>query len=93
MAGSLERCFTRNNTYISPNCALTIPMPTPSTNYIIDANAAGGAGGITAATYSLKATPQGNQANDTRCGTFTLDDKNNRGIVGGTSTWQDCWGR
>jgi len=89
MAGSLERCFTRNNTYL--NCGLTIPLLAPSGKYQIDADGANG--GIAAAAYALKATPQGSQTSDARCGTFLLDDRNTRNITGGTATAQECWGR
>lgn len=45
---------------------------------------------LTASTYTLSAAPQGTQANDTACGTFTLDQKGDRN-VSGPKPWQECW--
>jgi len=39
-------------------------------------------------TYTLTATPQGPQANDTQCATLTLD---NQGVRGHTGTAGSCW--
>jgi len=87
LAGALERCFTRDNVYNGPTCNATIaslPLTVPSGKYQITN------GGIAATTYSLNAVPQGAQTADTKCGTFTLDDKNTRG-ASGTSGSQECW--
>ena len=45
---------------------------------------------VSATTYTLTATPQGAQANDTRCGTLTI---NQMGVktISGTATVADCW--
>ena len=81
MAGAqvLERCFTRLNTY-------TTGCPDPA------GDSADGHYAITVArtatTYTLTATPQGDQTNDS-CGTFTLDH------LGNKSADEDgvrCWG-
>jgi type IV pilus assembly protein PilE len=90
-AGDLERCFTRNNSYLNtpPDalCAVTTNLPDNSgAHYSIQAVA------IKQTTFSIQAVPTGTQVKDTKCGSFTLDDKNNRGITG-TTTAQDCWGR
>jgi hypothetical protein len=37
--------------------------------------------------------PINGQAADTKCGTFGLDDKNNRTVTGTVWTVQQCWGR
>jgi len=42
--------------------------------------------------YSLTATPLGNQARDTGCANFTIDQANTRGVSGGTP-WRECWNR
>ena len=90
-AGTLERCYTRDNVYNGPSCnTLGLPQTVASGKYQIAADA--GNGGITATAYALKAVPLAGQVKDTLCGTFTLDDKNTRGVTG-TSTSQDCWGR
>jgi type IV pilus assembly protein PilE len=39
-------------------------------------------------TYTMTATPQGPQANDTQCTTLTLD---NQGVRGHTGTAGSCW--
>ena len=45
---------------------------------------------VSATTYTLTATPQGAQANDTRCGTLTI---NQMGVktISGSATVADCW--
>jgi type IV pilus assembly protein PilE len=91
-AGDFERCFTRNNSYLNtpPNslCSVTAALPDNSgAHYSIQAVA------ITQTTFSIQAVPTGTQVKDTKCGSFTLDDKNNRGISGAAANLQDCWGR
>jgi type IV pilus assembly protein PilE len=94
-ASSLERCYTRDNVYNGASCNAIIaalPQTVATGNYQIAVDAANG--GIAAATYALKAVPQGAQAADTTCATFTLDDKNTRGVSGtSSSNPQSCWGR
>jgi type IV pilus assembly protein PilE len=87
-ASDFERCFTRNNTYVNAAatpCGVVLP-DNSGANYKIQS------GGITATTFIIQAVPIGQQAKDTLCGTFSLDDRNNRGISG-TANAQDCWGR
>jgi type IV pilus assembly protein PilE len=90
-ASDLERCYTRNNTYV--NAAAT-PCP-------VAANLANAAVGIKykiqaqtllANTFVLQAIPVNGQQAD-KCGTFTMDDKNSRGVSGGTLPVQECWSR
>jgi type IV pilus assembly protein PilE len=94
VAADLERCFTRNNTYVdnSPGapCAAASSLPRSTTTYRVEADPATG---ITATTFSIRAVPIGGQAEDTKCGTFGLDDKNSRTVTGTVMTAQDCWGR
>jgi len=97
-AGTLERCFSRDNAYnlAGGSCAAfaaTLPYTVGSGgDYQIAADA--GNGGITATAFAIKATPQGQQANDTECATFTLDDKNTRGVTGTfNANPAGCWGR
>ena len=82
MAGAqvLERCFTRQNTYVG--CPDVTGL-TADGHYAI-AFAAGPA----ATTYTLSATPQGDQANDA-CGTYTLDHLGNKTP---TPDGNRCWG-
>jgi type IV pilus assembly protein PilE len=86
-ASDLERCFTRNNTYV--NAAATpcgVVLPYAGANYKIQAQS------ITATSFVIQAVPTGGQAKDTSCGTFSLDDKNTR-TVSGNPNAQDCWAR
>ena len=43
----------------------------------------------TAEQFTISATPQGGQADDSRCGTFTLDSRGSRQASG--SHGEDCW--
>jgi type IV pilus assembly protein PilE len=45
---------------------------------------------LAAATFTLSAVPQGGQAVD-ECGTYTLDERGVRGVVGTTHTVAECW--
>ena len=91
-AADFERCYTRNSTYLNSDttpCAIVLPDATLST-YRIEADPDNN--GIQAGAFAIRAVPLGAQAKDTQCGTFRLDDKNNRS-VSGTSSTSDCWGR
>ncbi len=88
-AQTLERCYTRFNSYspTAPNPAcISLPVSTSNGAYTIDLDTA--AGGITANTYYLKATPVGSQAKDTYCGTFKLNYLNVQSVSSGAT---DCW--
>lgn len=81
-AQRLERCFTRTNDYTSADCTVDVgtnPEATYTTTIVSDAN-----------TYTLTATPINGQADDAKCGRFTL---NQAGVqaVSGTLTAQQCW--
>jgi type IV pilus assembly protein PilE len=92
-AGALEKCYTRYMAYNdAANC--------PSANQF----AAAGAGfntpkglyrvtGVTAATtYTLTATPQGGQATDSECMTFTVTETGTRAVTGTSSANPTrCW--
>ena len=86
VSGALERCYTRFNSYVDVGCTVTIPATSSEQHYQITAPTR------TALEYSLTATPQGAQANDTGCANFTLTSANVKG-VSGTKTWQECWGK
>ena len=76
-AQQLERCFTTSQTYVG---CVVLPSASPQGFYTVDWDL-----GPAATTYRLKATPVGNQANDTQCGTFKLDQANVRSPV------INCW--
>ncbi len=79
-AQSLERCFTRLNSYNDASC----PNPAGASNdgfYAVTVTR-------TATTYTLTATPTGSQVNDA-CGTFTVDYLGNKTPIPGSNR---CWG-
>lgn len=90
-AQALEKCFTRYMAYNNASCPAFTQlddggsMTTPQGHYAITATT------LNATEFILRATPQGGQASDTRCGALTLNDRGQRGIAGGTGTAQDCW--
>ena len=87
---NLERCFTRFSAYNDAGCvaatALAGGVTSAEGRYTVT-------GVIGATTYTLSAAPRagGGMTDDTKCNTLTLNSANQRGIVGGTSTWQECW--
>ncbi|MDZ4348433.1 MAG: type IV pilin protein [Xanthomonadaceae bacterium] len=67
VAQRLERCFTRFNAYNSAECAATAAGTSENGWYQVRATA------ITATSFTLAATPQGDQAaSDLRCGVLSL---------------------
>lgn len=89
-AQRLERCFTRFNAYNDAGCdiATTVAgagVPTEQGFYLITAAAA-----TTASTFSLVATRQGAQTDDTLCGNLTLNNQGTRGRSG-TAPLDTCW--
>lgn len=90
-AQSLEKCFTRFGVYNSTNAncpALTNlrvgGVASEEGRYLVTTNV------LTATTYTLQAIPQGEQADDLKCGTLTLDSVNTRD-KSGTDTIRNCW--
>lgn len=83
-AQALERCYTRSATYLGC-AAVTLPVISQEGYYSIDSP-----GGLAANAYTLAATPQGDQASDTRCGTLSLT---NTGLQGssGSAPLESCW--
>ncbi len=66
-AQRLERCFTQFNSYAAAGgCGIVFPIASPEGFYQITAPAR------TATTFTLLATPQGPQVNDTRCANLSL---------------------
>ena len=94
LASREARYFTTNNSYSASMAALGYsadPMPLTSgasaTYYNLSVVAPTVSTPI-ASTFTLKAVPTGNQANDT-CGTFTLDHLGVKGVSSGSVG--DCW--
>jgi len=77
-AQGLEKCFTRNMTYVG--CAVVGGL-SPNGYYTITVAPA-------ATTFTLTATPNAGQAGDTECGTFSLDEAGRRTVSGAGTT---CW--
>jgi type IV pilus assembly protein PilE len=77
-AQTLERCFTRTNTYVG----CTLPATSPDGFYTIQST-------LEATQYRIGAVPAGAQVGDA-CGTFTLDHRGNRGDAGDPA--DRCWG-
>ncbi|MDD2760558.1 MAG: type IV pilin protein [Methylomonas sp.] len=99
LANAMERHFTENNSYCdaggdggSSTCGgETNDTGSPSI-YPAQSPAEGTAAYeleisvVTASTYTLTATPTGNQAND-KCGTLTLTHTGEKSAEGGTECW------
>jgi type IV pilus assembly protein PilE len=81
----LEKCFTRYHSYNDAQCTVTTAFTTPKGHYAIAP-----VGAIAGATYTLSATPQGGQTEDTQCGTLSLNERGQRGETG-TGAPADCW--
>lgn len=88
-AGSLERCFTRFNTYNDAACPVKFPVSTEGGNYKISLVAADS----DESKFALKAEPLGAQLKDTGCGTFTLNSAGVRNVTGATKPQKECWSR
>ena len=81
----LERCYTRNFSFVSCLPSGTLPLTTtPTGAYVVNVQ-----GSITASAFTLRATPQGSQVGD-KCGYFQIDQANLR-TVGGSAGVARCW--
>lgn len=80
-AQTLERCYTTSNTYVG---CVPATIVTDNGYYSIAVAAP------TASTFTLTATPQGNQTKDGECGTLTLNQAGAKG-KSGTASVTDCW--
>ncbi|MEP7243377.1 MAG: type IV pilin protein [Gammaproteobacteria bacterium] len=88
MAGALERCYTRFNAYDDAGCTIDhTDVPSTDGQYLVTATFPGGPG-----SFLVTATPQGKQADDTACGSFSMDQTNLKS-VGGSKPSAECWGR
>ena len=97
LAGREERLFSTTNAYSNFQASLGYAAATPTTvmttmsfgngYYTLSATTP------TASSYLLTATPTtaSNQANDTACGAFSIDQLG-RQTVSGTATAASCWG-
>jgi len=85
-AQALERCFTRFNVYNNGDCDIVERLAD-------GIESEGGWYLVTdvpdATSFSLVATPQGGQAEDTQCDDLTLDNTGDRGATG--TVPDNCW--
>ncbi|MET0984066.1 MAG: type IV pilin protein [Steroidobacteraceae bacterium] len=90
-AQAFEKCFTRSMDYSSLACDnAATAATTPNGKYSVSAPAAN----RSATAFRLQATPQGAQATDAECMTFTLTETGLRGVSGSASaTPERCWNR
>ena len=90
LASREARYFTTNNAYTNDMTKLgyaASPQPVPnSSDHYYDLSVSSPATATTS--FSLKAVPAGNQANDS-CGNYTYSDLGIKGISSGTV--HDCW--
>ena len=84
-AQQLERCYTRFSRYNDGNCGVALPFNSSEGYYVVSAAA------ITASAFTLDATPQGAQANDTRCGVLRLTSTGQQGSQGQSTDANECW--
>jgi type IV pilus assembly protein PilE len=92
LAGREERLFSTTNTYSSDEAFLGYATAsTPMTNMAFGNGYYQMTAASTASTYTLTAAPVGNQAADTTCGSFTLNQLGVQGVTG-TGTAASCWG-
>ena len=87
LAGREERLFATTNAYSSSPAALgygagAFPMTVGNGYYTVSVVAAGGP----PPTYTITATPQGSQAQDTTCATFAVNQNGQQ-----TATTASCW--
>lgn len=90
----LERNLTESNRYDQDSLGnpITLPFQTapqdgPAT-YTITANP------LNAIAYTLNATPvAGSLMDNDACGTFTLDQRGQKGLTGATLSVAECWNR
>lgn len=83
----LEACRRRTGSYAhmddQKNACLVLPYSIRERTYRIS-------GEISADAFLLTATPQGSQADDVRCGAFTVDHNGQQGVTGRSSP-RECW--
>ncbi|MEX2123838.1 MAG: type IV pilin protein [Woeseia sp.] len=83
-AQQLERCYTRFAAYDDAGCGVVLPVDSAEGFYVVS-----GAPG--AAAFTLDATPQGDQANDAKCGVLRFTSTGLQGSLGADADANDCW--
>lgn len=83
-----EQFFLDNRTYANSLAALNLVAATENGYYAISIDTAT-AGCPIARCYGMRAAPQGNQANDTKCGTLTINSTGTKSATGTEPA--TCW--
>lgn len=89
---AMEKYFTERQTYLNATlgAAATDVYKTtsPENYYTLSFTAA-----PTASAYTIQAAPRTgtSQTADTKCNTFTINEKGTKGVSGGTLTATECW--
>ena len=81
----LERCYTRFSSYTNAGCPVTFPTNSSEQYYVVTAAA------ISASAFTLAATPQAAQADDSDCGTLRLTSAGLQGSQGADTDVNGCW--
>lgn len=81
----LERCYSRFSSYNNAGCVIAFPLTSDDGHYVITATAR------TATAFTLDATPQGGQADDTDCGVLRLRSTGVEGSLGADTDANGCW--
>ena len=90
----LERCYTRDNTYIKPaasTCDPGLPYTVPREATAASATYTISATRLTASDFVLQATRANAQTDDADCGDFTLNAQGTKAVIGGVKTAGECW--
>ncbi len=82
----LESCRADLATFTG--CESRVPAQSSEGYYTVAVNVSG-----TGTSYSLTATATGNQADDTRCTTLTLNSQGTEGHTGTAANADTCWGK
>lgn len=90
----LERNMTENNRYHLDGSGNAVNLPFQNSPQEGTATYTIGANPHTATTFTLQAAPIAGQMMDgDECGTFTLDERGQKGLTGATLTVGECWNR
>lgn len=90
----LERNLTESNRYHQDSAGNAIALPFQNAPQEGTATYAIGANPLTATTFTLQAAPiAGGMMENDECGTFTLDQRGQKGLTGATLTVAECWNR
>lgn len=90
----LERNMTENNRYHLDGAGAAVVLPFMASPQEGTATYGIGANPHTATTYTLQAVPiAGQMMEDDDCGTLTLDERGQKGVVNANLTVGECWNR